>query len=81
MRHDRATFGAAHARWLADFPVHFEPCLVLLPPEGAPVLLTGPESNEFALLRGRIPDVRVLREFTHPDEDYPFRDRDLQRSG
>ena len=69
---DRATFGAAHARWFADFPVHFEPCMVLLRPEGPPVLLTGPESDEYALLRGRIPDVRVLREFTHPDEDYPF---------
>ena len=22
---DRATFGPAHARWLANFPVHFEP--------------------------------------------------------
>jgi hypothetical protein len=27
---DRATFGAAHARWLADFPVHFEPVCVML---------------------------------------------------
>lgn len=69
---DRATFGAAHARWFADFPVHFEPCLVLLRPEGNPVLLTGPESDQYAMRRGRIPDVRVLREFTHPDEDYPF---------
>ncbi len=28
---DRATFGAAHARWLANFPVHFEPACVLVP--------------------------------------------------
>lgn len=69
---DRATFGAAHARWLADFPVHFEPACVLVPSEGAPVMLVGPESDEYARLRGRIADVRVLREFTHPDEDYPY---------
>ena len=69
---DRATFGPAHARWLADFPVHFEPACILLPRQGAPVMLVGPESDQYALLRGQIPDVRVLREFTHPDEDYPY---------
>jgi len=69
---DRATYGAAHARWLADFPVHFEPVCVVFSQRGDPVLLCGPESDEYARLRGRIKDVRVLREFTHPDEDYPY---------
>lgn len=69
---DRAVFGPAHVRWLADIPVHFEPLCVMLLPEGEPVLLSGPESDVFARLRGRVRDVRVLREFTHPDEDYPF---------
>ncbi len=69
---DRATFGAAHARWFANFPVHFEPICVLMPLKGEPVLLCGPESDEYARLAGRVSDVRVLREFTHPDEDYPY---------
>lgn len=69
---DRATFGPAHARWLANFPVHFEPVCILLPQNGQPVMLCGPESDQYALLAGQIPDVRVLREFTHPDEDYPY---------
>jgi Xaa-Pro aminopeptidase len=69
---DRAVFGPAHARWLANFPVHFEPVCVLLPRQGDPVLLCGPESDEYARLAGRIPNVRVLLEFTHPDEDYPY---------
>ena len=69
---DRATYGAAHARWLANFPVHFEPVCVLVPRQGEPMLLVGPESDEYARLVGRIPDVRVLREFTHPNEDYPY---------
>ena len=69
---DRATFGAAHARWLADFPVHFEPACVFMPLSGEPMLLCGPESDQYALLVGRIPQVRVLQEFTHPNEDYPF---------
>ena len=69
---DRATFGPAHARWLANFPVHFEPVCILIPRQGNPVMLVGPESDQYALLVGQIADVRVLREFTHPDEDYPF---------
>lgn len=69
---DRATFGPAHARWLANFPVHFEPVCILMPRAGQPVMLCGPESDQYALLAGQIPDVRVLREFTHPDEDYPY---------
>ncbi len=69
---DRATAGPAHARWLANFPVHFEPALVLMPRQGMPALLVGPESEQYALLIGRMPDVRVLKELTHPDEDYPY---------
>lgn len=69
---DRAVFGAAHARWLANFPVHFEPVCVLMPRSGQPILLCGPESDQYALMAGQITDVRILREFTHPDEDYPF---------
>lgn len=69
---DRAAHGAAHVRWLADVPVHFEPMLVIVPPSGDPLLGTGPESDQYALRVGRIPEVRVLGEFTHPDEDYLF---------
>ena len=69
---DRATFGAAHARWLANFPVHFEPACILMPRHGEPVMLVGPESDQYTRLVGQIADVRVLREFTHPDEDYPY---------
>ena len=68
---DRAVFGPAHVRWLADIPVHFEPLCIMLLPHGDPILLSGPESNQYALLRGKIKDVRVLEEFTHPDEEYP----------
>ncbi len=69
---DRAVFGPAHVRWLANVPVHFEPMLVLLRTAGGPLLLCGPESDHYALQVGQIRDVRVLREFTHPDEDYPY---------
>lgn len=69
---DRAVFGPAHARWLANFPVHFEPACILMPSQGELIMLCGPESDEYARLAGQISDIRVLREFTHPDEDYPY---------
>lgn len=69
---DRATYGPAHVRWLADIPAHFEPMCVLIFASRAPIVLCGPESDEYARLMGAIDDVRVLREFTHPDEDYPY---------
>ena len=49
---DRAVFGPAHVRWLADVPVHFEPFCALLTQNEHPVLLCGPESDEYARLRG-----------------------------
>jgi Xaa-Pro aminopeptidase len=69
---DRAVFGPAHARWLANLPVHFEPVCILLPRQGDPAMLCGPESVEYALLAGHIRDVRAASIFVHPDEDYPF---------
>ena len=69
---DMATAGAAHSRYLTGFPPHFEAVCALLPREGEPILLCGPESEEYARLVGRVEETRVLREFTHPDEDYPY---------
>ena len=69
---DHAVFGPAYARYFANFAVHFEPCIFLLPLEGDPALLVGPESPNYARLHTPIRDIRVLKEFTHPDEDYPF---------
>ena len=69
---DHAVAGPAHARYLADFAPHFEPVCILMPVVGQPVLLSGPESETFALQTARLKDVRVIRELTHPDEEYPF---------
>jgi Xaa-Pro aminopeptidase len=43
-----------------------------VPAAGDPLLLSGPETETFAQLTARIQDVRVVQEFTHPDEEYPF---------
>ncbi|MGQ9628302.1 MAG: M24 family metallopeptidase [Anaerolineae bacterium] len=69
---DHAVFGPANARYLANFPAHFEPVCVLVPAAGEPLLLTGPESEGYARLTSEVKDIRVVQEFAHPEEDYPF---------
>jgi Xaa-Pro aminopeptidase len=69
---DHAVAGPAHARYLADFAPHFEPVCILMPVVGQPILLSGPETETFALQTARLKNVRVIQEFTHPDEEYPF---------
>lgn len=69
---DHAVAGPGHARYLANFSPHFEPVCVLVPVAGEPILLSGPETETFAQLTAHVQDVRVVREFTHPDEEYPF---------
>jgi len=69
---DHAVAGPGHSRYLADFAPHFEPVVILVPAVGEPLLLSGPETETFAQLTARIKDVRVVREFTHPDEEYPY---------
>jgi Xaa-Pro aminopeptidase len=67
---DRYTFGPAHARWLGNFPVHFEVAGVLIAKWKDPILVSGPESEGYAKLVGSIADVRVIEEFTHPYVDF-----------
>lgn len=69
---DRFTYGNAYARYYANFPAAFEPVLILFTRTGNPILLTGPESDGYAAQVGVIDDIRVLEEFAHADEDYPF---------
>jgi Xaa-Pro aminopeptidase len=69
---DHTVAGPAHARYLVDFAPHFEPVCTLMPAGGQPLLLSGPETETFAILTARSKEVQVIREFTHPDEEYPF---------
>ena len=67
---DHAAYGPAHARWLANFPVYFEPVCLLFYKKSEPIILCGPESDEYIKLIGTMPNIRILKEFTHPDEEY-----------
>ncbi|HSK69743.1 MAG TPA: Xaa-Pro peptidase family protein [Candidatus Limnocylindria bacterium] len=60
------------ARYFCDYWPSFESCAVLIPREGDPVLLIGPESMAFASDRSRVQEIRRLaafRESSNPE--YP----------
>ena len=69
---DRFTYGNAHARYFGDLQTVFEDTVVMLLPDREPVLLVGPETIGYAQERSVFTDIRVIREFTHEDEDYPY---------
>jgi Xaa-Pro aminopeptidase len=59
-------------RYLANFAVHFEPACVLVPAQGKPLLVTGPETADHAVLTAASMPVRAVEEFGVPGEEYPF---------
>jgi Xaa-Pro aminopeptidase len=62
----------ANVRYLADYWPSFETTGVLVPAEGKPCLLIGPESLTFAKSRSRIPDIRRLMDFRESSQpEYP----------
>jgi Xaa-Pro aminopeptidase len=62
----------ANVRYLSDYWPIFESAGVLVPAEGAPALLIGPESETFARDRSRIPAIFKLVEYRESAEpDYP----------
>ena len=69
---DRAVFGPAHARWLFDYAVHFEPACILVPAVGEPLIATGPESDAYIYASSYCKNVKIIEEFTHPEEEYPY---------
>lgn len=68
---DHAVFGPANVRYLTDFPVHFEPALVLLGASGPPVLVTGPETVGHAELVSVADRCVAIEELLVPGIVYP----------
>ncbi|NPV52244.1 MAG: aminopeptidase P family protein [Firmicutes bacterium] len=69
---DRAVFGPGNIRYLSNFPVHFEHAAIIMPRFGEPILAVGPETREYAELSSEVKDIRVIKEFAIPDEEYPY---------
>lgn len=69
---DHSLAGPANVRYISNFPAHFEPTCILMRRAHDPILLTGPESHEYARLRSEVADVRIVKEFAPQDEEYPY---------
>ena len=69
---DHSFSGPANVRYLCDYAPHFEPAVIVLSLKGKPVLVTGPELKEYALLQSRIKDIIAVHEFGLPGQEYPF---------
>jgi Xaa-Pro aminopeptidase len=61
----------ANGWYLTGWCPQFEKGCVLLPREGEPLLLGGPESEPFAKMSSAITDTRNFTPFMVPDEEYP----------
>lgn len=64
-------FNLANAWYLTSWCPQFESGAVLIPKEGTPMILGGPESEPFAKLDSAIKETRNLPVFMVPEEEYP----------
>ncbi|MBQ3135244.1 MAG: aminopeptidase P family protein [Oscillospiraceae bacterium] len=61
-----------YVRYFSNYWPSFETAGVLIPREGKPLLLIGPESYTYAADRSKIPDIRLLKAFRESSEpEYP----------
>lgn len=58
-------------RYLSDFRPMLEYSAVIVPLNGEPVLLAGPESYDLAIMESRISNVKICEELKIPGEEYP----------
>lgn len=64
-------FNIGNGWYLTGWCPQFESGAVLVPREGEPILLGGPESEPFAKLDSAVTDTRNFPVFMVPDEEYP----------
>ena len=70
-----------YVRYFSDYWPSFETAGVLIPAEGEPLLLIGPESYTYAADRSRIPEIRLLKAFRESSEpEYPGKKLDNFKS-
>ena len=61
-----------YVRYFSNYWPSFETAGVLIPAEGEPMLLIGPESYTYAADRTKIPEIRLLKAFRESSEpEYP----------
>ena len=69
-----------YVRYFSNYWPSFETAGVLIPRQGKPMLLIGPESYTYAADRSKIPDIRLLKAFRESSEpEYPGKKLDTFR--
>jgi Xaa-Pro aminopeptidase len=71
---DHSFSGAGDIRYLCDYAPHIEPAVIVMSKEGNPVMVTGPECKDYALVQSSIKEVFAVTEFALPGQEYPFTD-------
>ena len=70
-----------YVRYFSNYWPSFETAGVLIPAEGEPMLLIGPESYTYAADRSKIPQIRLLKAFRESSEpEYPGKKLDTFNS-
>jgi len=69
---DRYVYGQAYTRWLCNYQPQFEPACALLPAKGDMLMITGAESEAFVPVASYCENTKVVDDFLHPDEEYPY---------
>ena len=70
-----------YVRYFSDYWPSFETAGVLIPVQGDPLLLIGPESLTYAADRSRVADIRLLKAFRESSEpEYPGKKLDTFQS-
>ena len=70
-----------YCRYFSNYWPSFETAGVLIPAEGEPLLLIGPESYTYAADRSKIPQIRLLKAFRESSEpEYPGKKLDTFQS-
>lgn len=60
-----------HVRYVSDYRPLLEYAVVVIPVQGAPILLAGPECGDYAFMTSKIADIRICSDLAIPGEEYP----------
>ncbi|MCD6169290.1 MAG: aminopeptidase P family protein [Candidatus Latescibacteria bacterium] len=60
-----------HVRYVSDYRPILEYAVAIVPLEGEPILLAGPECGDYAYMTSKIEDIRICCDLAIPGEEYP----------
>ena len=60
-----------HVRYVSDYRPILEYAVAIIPVQGDPILLAGPECGDYAFMTSKIEDIRICSDLAIPGEEYP----------